>query len=89
MYFEGSAPIALAKLKLFVFEYDNEVIVYYLPGTSGWGSTYDGVPAVMLGAPNPAGSLQVTILPAGAITAGAQWQVDAEFHSPAERLFWV
>jgi hypothetical protein len=30
----------------------------------------------MFNPPNPAGSLQVTISPAGAIAAGAQWQVD-------------
>lgn len=46
--------------------------LYYLAGATGWSSTFDGRPAVML---NPA-TLQVTVSPAGAIAAGAQWQLD-------------
>ena len=59
-----------------MFTFDNIATVYYLPGTSGWSSPFAGAPAVMVNPPVPAGSLQVTITPAGAITAGAQWQVD-------------
>jgi hypothetical protein len=54
-----------------------------LPGTSGWSSTFDGVPTVMLNPPMPDGSLQVTITPAAAITAGAQWQVDGGISQPS------
>ncbi len=73
VYFEGNAPIAD-----YVFPYDNtnNMTVYYLAGTSGWSSTFAGVPTVMLNPPNPYGSLQVTITPTAAIAAGAQWQVD-------------
>ena len=48
--------------------------VYYLPDTTGWNSTFAGFPTTPW---NPfVGLLQVTILPAAAVTAGAQWQVD-------------
>src|SRR5207247_10661244 len=30
-----------------VFLGDNNVTVYYLPGTTGWGATFDGRPAVL------------------------------------------
>ena len=33
--------------------YDDSATVYYYYGTSGWGTTYGGLPAVMLGAPTP------------------------------------
>jgi uncharacterized repeat protein (TIGR03803 family) len=71
VYFQGNAPTS----DWTVFYY-SPTTVYYLPGTSGWSSPFGGVPAVMLNPPNPAGSLQATITPAAAITAGAQWQVD-------------
>ena len=51
-------------------------------GTSGWDSPYDGLTTVMEGAPSPNGSLEVTILPAGAVAAGAQWQVDGGILQP-------
>ena len=37
----------------------------------------------MLNPPSPAGSLQVNISPAGAITAGAQWSVDGGIPQPS------
>ena len=37
----------------------------------------------MLNPPNPAGSLQVTISPVAAITAGTQWQVDGGIPQPS------
>jgi hypothetical protein len=67
VYFQGNAPTADSS----VFEYDTYATVYNSPGTTGWSSTFAGRPAVLL-----AGSLKVTITPAGAINAGAQWQVD-------------
>src|ERR1035441_3601171 len=79
VYFNGNAP----SLGLSVFTADNNATVYYLPGTSGWSSTFAGLPAVMLNPPVPDGSLQVTITPIGAVTAGAQWQVDAGIPQPS------
>ncbi|HEX3626461.1 MAG TPA: leucine-rich repeat domain-containing protein [Verrucomicrobiae bacterium] len=42
VYFEGNAPSDGGG----IFDNDNGVIVYYLPGTVGWGTTFSGVPAV-------------------------------------------
>ncbi len=72
VYFGGNAPC----IGSYVFLYDDHATVYYEAATSGWGSLYGGLPAVMLNPPIPAGSLQVSISPDGAVTAGAQWQVD-------------
>ena len=41
--FEGDAPSAESS----VFSGDADVTVYYLPGTTGWGSTFCGVGAVL------------------------------------------
>jgi len=70
VYFLGNAPSADST----VFNNDNNVTVYYLPDTTGWSSTFAGVPTATWNP--PLGSLRVTILPAAAITAGAQWQLD-------------
>lgn len=43
-FFSGNAPSADAT----VFSNDNNVVVYYQPGTSGWSSQFAGVPAVPL-----------------------------------------
>ncbi|MGP8200558.1 MAG: leucine-rich repeat domain-containing protein [Limisphaerales bacterium] len=80
VYFQGNAPAILDSL---VFDPDNNTTIYYLPGTSGWSSTFDSIPAVMLNAPIPAGSLQVIISPDGAITNGTQWQVDGGIPQPS------
>jgi hypothetical protein len=77
VYFEGNAPPPDSQ----VFVGDSATI-YYLAGTSGWGSNYDGLTAVIENAPTPNGSLQVTIEPAGAVASGAQWQVDAGVPQP-------
>jgi hypothetical protein len=45
VYFEGNAPTPTNDSS--VFSPDNSAIVYYLPGTTGWGSTFDGCPAVL------------------------------------------
>jgi hypothetical protein len=79
VYFQDNAP-ALDSL---VFDPENNTTVYYSPGTSGWGSTFAGIPAVMLNPPAPAGSLQVIISPDGAITNGTQWQVDGGIPQPS------
>jgi hypothetical protein len=72
VFFQGNAPTA----GLSEFSGDNNVTVYYLPGTTGWGAKFGGVAAVLLNPPVPAASLQITITPARAATAGAEWQVD-------------
>ena len=69
VYFQGNAPTLGPDA--YVFYDDNEVKVYYAPGTSGWSSTFGGVPAVMLNPPIPAGSLLVTIAPAAQSPRGA------------------
>ena len=43
IYFEGNAPSVV----LTAFGGDTNTTVYYLPGTTGWGSTFAGVPAVL------------------------------------------
>jgi hypothetical protein len=70
IYFEGNAPAADAT----AFESDTNATAYYLSGTIGWGATFAGIPTALWSAQT--GSLQITIEPAGAITAGARWQVD-------------
>ena len=42
-YFRGNAPTADAT----VFQNNTNVIVYYLPGTTGWGPTFAGRPTVL------------------------------------------
>ncbi len=80
IYFQGNAPSVDSTAFL---GDDGNVIVSYLPGTSGWSSTLSGAWTVMLNPPVPAGSLQLNISPAGAITSGAQWQVDGGIPQPS------
>jgi hypothetical protein len=49
VYFKGDAPTpgTLMPGPVFVFTYDDPTTVYYLPGTTGWSSTYAGVPAAL------------------------------------------
>lgn len=62
-YFEGNAPIADSTM----FAGDNNATVYYLPGTSGWSSTFGGIPTapwtlpypLILGSANGSSSLGV------------------------------
>jgi glucuronoarabinoxylan endo-1,4-beta-xylanase len=51
VYFGGNAPIADSN----VFPYDNtnNMTVYSLPGTTGWGSTFGGVSTALWFLPNP------------------------------------
>lgn len=77
IYFEGNAPTC----GIYAFETHSggNTTAYYNPGTSGWDPVFNefyGIPSVMLSAPNPSSSLQVTIIPDGAAAAGAYWQVD-------------
>jgi hypothetical protein len=49
VYFEGNAP----SLGADVFFSDNKATAYYLPGTTGWGSTYGGIPTAIWSLPYP------------------------------------
>jgi hypothetical protein len=48
-YFAGNAP----SLGGHVFDYDNNLTVYYLPGTEGWGPTFGDRPTAPWLLPNP------------------------------------
>jgi len=43
LYFQGNAPT----LGSSVFELDTNMTVYYLAGTTGWGATFGGRPAML------------------------------------------
>jgi hypothetical protein len=43
VYFAGNAPAMNSD----VFDGDTTTIVYYLPGTTGWGTTFDGLPTAL------------------------------------------
>jgi hypothetical protein len=45
IYCQGNAPTPTNDSS--VFSGDNSGIVYYLPGTSGWGKTFDSLPTVL------------------------------------------
>jgi hypothetical protein len=49
VYFQGNAPSTDSS----VFDYSTNVTVYYLPGTTGWGSTFGGRPTALWFLPNP------------------------------------
>src|SRR5262249_45010447 len=48
-YFQGNAPNAA----FLVFDGDAAATVFYLPGTSGWGSDFDGRPTALWYLPTP------------------------------------
>ena len=79
IYFEGNEPASDPQ----AFFGDTSATIYFLAGTSGWGTTFDGLTTVIENEPNSHGALLVTILPLGAITAGAQWQVDGGVLQPS------
>jgi hypothetical protein len=71
--FKGPPPAADATL----FNGDTNasgssaVTAYYLSSESGWGATFAGIPTALW-----RGSLQVTLSPPAAVTAGARWTLD-------------
>ena len=71
-HFDGNAPVLGDE----VFEGDFHAAICYVSDSSGWTSPFGGLRAGLCDSPNAIGSLQVTITPAGAIAAGAHWQVD-------------
>ena len=49
LFFRGNAPtVGVDYFGEDVFHVDDLAIAYYLPGTTGWGPTYAGIPAVPL-----------------------------------------
>ncbi|MGB7746561.1 MAG: leucine-rich repeat protein [Verrucomicrobiia bacterium] len=48
-YFQGNAPF----IDSYVFYGDRKATVYYLPGTTGWSSTFGGAPTAPWYLPNP------------------------------------
>ena len=51
VYCQGNAPTPADDSSVFL--YDASPTVYYLPGTTGWGATFDGVPTAPWMLPNP------------------------------------
>jgi hypothetical protein len=49
IYFQGNAPGVGSS----VFDSDNRATIYYLPGTTGWGPTFDGLPTAVWCPPPP------------------------------------
>jgi hypothetical protein len=47
VYFQGNAPAADSSPSLILFYGDSHATVYYLPGTTGWGSTFGSRPTVL------------------------------------------
>ncbi len=43
VYFQGNAP----SVTLLTFVFADNAVIYYLPGTTGWGATFGGRPAVL------------------------------------------
>jgi len=50
VYFQGNAPSIVDSS---VFDRTDNATVYYLPGTTGWGSTFGGRPTALWSLPNP------------------------------------
>jgi uncharacterized repeat protein (TIGR03803 family) len=83
VYFKGNAP----SLGSDVFYLDGSATVYYLPGTTGWGSTFGGLPTALWQPPPPGAwtlsastitttgaTLNGTVNPNGSLTAAwFQW----------------
>jgi len=69
--FEGNAPTVCSGAF-----FGDPATICYVAGTTGWTNPFAGLPASPCASPGPTGSLQVTITPTAAVSAGAQWQVD-------------
>jgi len=71
VYFQGNAP---ANTNVYVGEggLGWSPTVYYLAGTTGWGTSFGGVPTQVW----YPGELTMTLSPTNAILDGAEWQVD-------------
>jgi hypothetical protein len=61
VHFEGPPPSADST----AFDYDANVIIYYLPGVAGWGSTFAGRPTEPWTAPPPSSPPPLTLFSRG------------------------
>jgi hypothetical protein len=61
VYFQGNAPTPNNDSNAFAG--DTNATVYYVPGTTGWGTTFDGVPCAPAFGTTTYGSLPVIIYP--------------------------
>jgi hypothetical protein len=60
LHFGGNAPSLGGSS---VFAYDNNATVYYLPGTTGWGASFGGLPTALWHSPPPgAGTLSASAI---------------------------
>jgi hypothetical protein len=75
VYFKGNAPSGDSS----AFTGDNNAIVYYLPGTTGWGTTFGGRPTVLWDPPVIRTSPQTQTAEAG---SAADLRVQASGSSP-------
>ena len=83
--FEGNAS---TNFKADAFMGDSLTNVFYVSGATGWGPTYANTPTNLPFIPTTpctqcagaalgaVGSLQVSITPSNAVSAGAEWQID-------------
>ena len=68
VYFQGNSPSLGAQL----FQNDNKLTVFYLPGTTGWGPTFGGRPTAVwnqaqdFAYTNNNGAITITVTPAPA-----------------------
>jgi hypothetical protein len=77
--FEGNPPTNSGASGGHLFGGDPVTLIFYLSGARGWGLTFDGIPTApcaQCGGGAAGGALKLTIYPAAAASAGAQWQVD-------------
>ena len=61
VYFQGNAPSATQVNGFPMFAQDNNPTVYYLLGTTGWSSTFAGVPAVLWNPLGPSGGASIGV----------------------------
>ena len=61
IYFEGNAPNVVSD----IFEDDNDVTVYYLRGTTGWGQTFLGLPTAQWTPPSGTSPVVITAAASG------------------------
>jgi hypothetical protein len=71
VYFQGNAP----SIGSDVFSDDNNAIVYYMPGTTGWATTFGGRPSVLI---NPSLEIKVkTVQITMHVATGKKYQLEA------------
>lgn len=85
VYFRGNVPTPTNDAS--VFSYDTNAIVYYLAGTTGWGTNFDGLPTKLWKPP----TISITNMPTGLAVSNAvftvkgkasdTWQVASVYYS--------